>query len=165
MNRKLKKIGDHIWAYEHAMSIAGMKIHLRTTIVKLRSGRLWVHSPSAFSTGLKEELSEIGTVGFIVGASNGHNLWLLEWQAAFPNAVLYVSGGIPKKLKLAEYCVLDNARENIWVEDLSHEFMHDVPFFNESVFLHKRSKSLIVTDFIQHHSSEKPSAITGVITK
>ena len=43
--------------------------------------------------------------------------------------------------------------------------MSGVPFFNESVFLHQKSKSLIVTDFIQNHSDERPSGLAGVVSK
>lgn len=147
------------------MSLAGTRLRLRMTIVRLADGSLWIHSPTALSPPLKKEIDELGPVKFIVEASNGHNLWLREWQDAFPDAVVHVGGGIPKKLKLTNCQVLDDSHENIWEEDLASEYMLGVPFFNESVFLHKKSRSLIVTDLIQNHSDERPSGFAGLVTK
>ena len=161
----MKKIGEDIWVHEDAMTLMGMKLRLRMTIVKLANGGLWIHSPTALSSELKEETAQLGSVRFIVGASNGHNLWLQEWQDAFPDAAIYVSGGIPKKLKLTNYQVLDESGENIWEEDLAREYMHGVPFLNESVFFHKKTKSLIVTDLIQNYSDKKPPGLAGFMAK
>ena len=45
------------------------------------------------------------------------------------------------------------------------EYMPGVPFFNESVFLHKKTKSLNVSDLIQNHSDERLSGLAGLVTK
>lgn len=161
----MKEIGEGIWAHENAMSLAGTQLRLRMTIVKLADGGLWVHSPTALSPELMAEIEKLGSVRFIVGASNGHNIWLCEWQNAYPDAVLYVSGGIPKKLKLTNYQLLDESNNNMWEEDLTREYMPGVPFFNESVFFHEKSKSLIVTDLIQNHSDERPSGLSESVAK
>jgi len=161
----MKKIGEDIWVHEDAMTLMGMKLRLRVTIVKLANGGLWIHSPTALSPELKEEIAQLGSVRFVVGASNGHNLWLQEWQDEFPDAAIYVSGGIPKKLKLTNYQVLDESGENIWEEDLAREYMHGVPFLNESVFFHKKTKSLIVTDLIQNYSDKRPPGLAGLMAK
>ena len=165
MGIEMKEIGEGIWVHEDAMSLAGTQLRLRMTVVKLANGGLWVHSPTALSPELLEETEKLGSVSFIVGASNGHNIWLREWQNAFPDAVLYVSSGIPKKLKLTNYQVLDESNGNIWKEDLVREYMPGVPFFSESVFLHDKTKSLIVSDLIQNHCDKRPSGLAGLLTK
>ena len=93
----MKDLGENIWVHEDVMSLAGSKLRLRMTIVKLLSGNLWVHSPTALSSELKKKIEALGSVKFIVGPNNGHNIWLSEWQDAFPDAALFVTPGIPKK--------------------------------------------------------------------
>ena len=159
------KIGEDIWVHEDAMTLMGMKISLRMTIVKLANGGLWIHSPTALVPELREKTEKLGAVRFIVGASNGHNIWLREWQGAFPDAALYVSSGIPKKLKLTKYQVLDESDEHLWQQDLTRTYMSGVPFFNESVFLHKKTKSLIVTDLIQNYPDKRPPGLAGFMAK
>ncbi|OUS12288.1 methanol oxidase [Gammaproteobacteria bacterium 53_120_T64] len=161
----MKKVGDGIWAHEDSMRLPGMTLRLRMTVIELADGGLWVHSPTAHSPQLADEIHDLGAVQYIVGASNGHNLWLAQWQAAYPDATLYVSAAIPKKLKLSDYKILDDSTENIWASDLDHEYMAGVPLFNESVFLHRASQSFIVSDLIQNHSDDRASGLSGLAAK
>ena len=67
----------------------------------------------------------------------------------FPKAEAWVTPGIPQKLPdLDNYNVL---KENIWIDDFDATSMKKVPKFDETVFYHYKSKSLIVTDLVQNH--------------
>jgi hypothetical protein len=59
-----------------------MRIDLRTTVVKLDDGSLWVHSPTRFREGIREQIEALGEVGHLVAASNGHNQWLCDCPLA-----------------------------------------------------------------------------------
>jgi hypothetical protein len=160
----MRELVENIWVHEDEMVLLGSPLALRMTIVKLVNGQLWVHSPTPISDELVEEIARLGEVGYIVSASNGHNLYLREWIDAFPGAEIVVSGGIPKKLGLkGGFTVLGPGFENIWSDDLDWEYMSGVEFFNESVFLHRKSKSLIVTDFIQNYQIAKPTFVQKYI--
>ena len=164
--QQLKKLGENLWVHETTMPlVAGTRLRLRMTLVKLTDGALWIHSPTALSPELKTEVENLGAVTYIIGPSNSHNLWLQEWHEAYPKATLYVSAGIPKKSALKSYLILDEFYENIWHEDLKHAYLQGASLFNESVFLHLASKSLLVTDLIQNHSDHRPTGIPGFITR
>jgi hypothetical protein len=163
--QQLENRGKNLWLHEDTMPIIGTKLRLRMSIIKLTDGRLWVHSPTALSAELQAEVDQLGPVAFIIGPSNGHNLWLTEWQSAYPNAAMYVSAGITKKLSLQNPQLLDESTKNIWHTDLEHVYLSGATFFNESVFLHKATKSLLVTDIIQNHSDQKPAGIPGLVTR
>lgn len=160
------EIANGIWAHEDAMNMMGTKLRLRMMVIKLSSGELWVHSPTRLSAPLQQAVDALGTVKYIVGPSNGHHLSLSQWQTAYPDAQLYLSPGIPKKQpSLKGYQLLDEEFANIWAEDLDRDYMSGVPFFNESVFLHKASQSLIVTDLVQNHSDPRPPGLAGLVTR
>jgi len=164
--QQLEKLGENLWVHEDTMSlVANAQLRLRMCIVKLLNGGLWIHSPTALSPELKAEVETLGTVDFIIGPSNGHNLWLRDWHEAYPNAAVYVSAGIPKKVPLKSYQILDESYDNIWHADLAYLYLPGVPFFNESVFLHQTTKSLLVTDLIQNHSDPRPPGLPGFITR
>lgn len=94
----------------------------------------------------------LGPASVILAPSNGHNLWLRAWHDAYPDANVHVSAGIPKKLPaLGGYLLLDEASDPPWSADLEQQMLRGVPFFDECVFLHKASRSLIVTDLVQNH--------------
>ncbi|WP_299017600.1 DUF4336 domain-containing protein [uncultured Photobacterium sp.] len=161
----MRKIGDDLWVHDDSMKMVGTRLGLRMTVAKLTGGGVWVHSPTAISPELRREIDEIGTVECIVAASNAHNLWLQDWCEAYPDADVYVSAGIPRKVPLSKYHILQRGMENPWEADFDWETMPSVPMFNETVFLHKKTSSVIVTDLIQNYSDELPSGFAGVMTK
>jgi hypothetical protein len=147
------------------MRLAGTTLRLRMTVIRLSDGKLWIHSPTELTDRLREEVRSLGQVGYIVAANNQHNLWASQWQEAAPEARLFVATRIPAKLDLSEYALLDASLVNPWQEDLEHQFLGGVPIFDESVFLHKSSQSLMVTDLVQNHSDERQSGLAGFLQR
>ncbi len=164
--QQLKKVGENLWVHEDTMSlVANTQLRLRMCIAKLADGGLWVHSPTALTPELKAEIATLGMVNFIIGPSNGHHLWIRDWLEVYPNASVHVSAGIPKKVALKNYQILDESHENIWHPDLAHIYLPGASMFSESVFLHKATRSMLVTDLIQNHSDPSPSGLPGFITR
>ncbi|PSW20766.1 DUF4336 domain-containing protein [Photobacterium sanctipauli] len=157
----MQQIGENIWAREDSMKMMGSKLGLRMTIIRLSDGSVWLHSPTALSDELKQQIDAIGPVKAIVAASDNHSKWLQEWCDAYPDADAYVSAGIPRKVPLSNYHIIQQGMENPWQDDLIWATMPSVPFFNETVFFHEKSGSLIVTDMIQNHPENKATGLAG----
>lgn len=161
----MQKIDDAIWVHGDSMRLMATSLGLRMTVVRLADGSLWVHSPTALTSELLAELEQLGPVSCIVAASNGHNRWVKQWSEAFPDARLYVSCGVGQKLNLVDYYCLDDADASPWPEDFELQFIGGVPFFSETVFLHKPSASLVVTDLVQNHSDAGGPGVDGLVKK
>lgn len=162
----MRQIDDNIWVHEDSMNMLGAPLGLRMTVVRLSTGGLWVHSPTALSAALQQQVDALGEVHYLVAASNNHSKWLQDWCEAYPEAEVYVSAGIPCKVPLSNYHILQQGMENVWAEDLAWETMPSVPLFNETVFYHVPSQSLIVTDFIQHYPEQDVyDGMVGMMTK
>jgi hypothetical protein len=158
-------VAENLWVHEDTIKLLLVPFGLRTTVVRLTGGRLWVHSPTPLLSNLKDELEPLGSVAYIVGAANGHNISLRQWHAAYAEAELYVSPGIPRRIDIQNYTLLDDSFVNPWLPELVHQYIAGVPYFDESVFFHAASKSLIVTDFVQDHSGAIPGGLAGVIKR
>lgn len=162
----MRQLHDDLWVHEDSMKLGPVDLRLRVTIARLNGGGLWVHSPTALTAELKNQVDELGSVTAIVAASNAHNLWLEEWASAYPDATAYVARGIPKKRpNLAGARVIDEGTAAIWSTEFQHQLMSGVPFLDESVFLHRPSKSLIVTDLVQNHHGQETTGFARVMTK
>jgi hypothetical protein len=162
----IRELATNIWVHDDELKLPGASLGLRMTVVRLNDGNLWVHSPTAISEELIAETNNLGAVAHIVGPNNAHNLYLKEWLDHYPEAQLYVSPGIPKKLKLSgNYIEMGQAFDNPWADDLARVYMPGVSFFDESVFLHKESKSLILTDFIMNFDLENPTFIQRTVLR
>tara|TARA_S200000501_G_C20703372_1_gene690606 strand:+ start:178 stop:804 length:627 start_codon:yes stop_codon:yes gene_type:complete len=145
----MKKLATNIWIHDHVTHLEdGRKLPLRLTAVQLSNKKLWIHAPTPLSNILKIQLSNIGDVGYLFSGNNLHNMFFMDWVETYPQAEAWVTPGIPEKLpNLDNYSVL---KENIWTDDFDATSMKEVPKFDETVFYHYASKSLIVTDLVQN---------------
>jgi hypothetical protein len=158
----MRKIDDGLWVHEDSMKL----LTLRMTVVQLSNGGLWVHSPTALSVELKRQVDDIGRVVAVVAPNNVHNLWLEEWLSAYPDATAFVARGIPKKLPaLRGHSFIDEQARLQWSEDLDVEVMTGVPMFDECLFLHRSSRSLIVTDLVHNYRGRENQGFAKLITK
>ena len=162
----MRQIGDEIWVHEDSMKMLGTKLGLRMTIVRLQDGQLWVHSPTAISTSLQQEINTLGSVRYLIAPNNHHSKWLQDWIDVYPDAEVYVSAGIPRKVPLSNYHILQRGMENVWQDDLEWQTMPSVPTLNETIFFHSRSSSLIVTDLVQNYPEKtNKSGFAGAMSK
>lgn len=162
----MRQLHEALWVHEDSMKLGPVDLALRMTVVRLAAGGLWVHSPTALSAQLKSQVDELGLVRAVLGPSNGHNLWLQEWADAYPEATTYVTPGIPKKLPgLSGFALLDGQTAATWTDDFESEVMGGVPLFDECVFLHRASRSLIVTDLVHNYRGQEQSGFAKVMTK
>lgn len=139
------------------------------TVVRLADGSLWLHSPVPSSASLRSRLSELGEVRFVVAPNRMHHLFVTDWIDAFPQAQLFGAPGLrAKRRDLKNLRELGMQAEPEWQEDLEQVFFEGVPISNETVWLHRASRTLILTDLCQWWQGELPfparlyARITGV---
>lgn len=162
----MNTISENLWTHNDKMTLGAVPLHLRMTVIKLNNGELWLHSPTRISDSLMQSVNALGTLAYIIAPNNGHNLWLKEWVQAYPNAKVYVSRGIPKKLPtLGDYIIIEEQSALPWQDEIELASMPSVNFFDEQVFFHKASRSLIVTDLVQNHANEKVDGIKAKVSQ
>ncbi len=138
----------------------------RMTIIKLSDDSLWLHSPVALNTKLKHLVDDLGTVGNIVAPNIFHHLSLGEWSEKYPHADLWAAPGLEKKRKDLRFTgVLQNVPESQWKNDIDQCYFQGSLVFNEVVFFHKLSKTLILTDLIQNHDPNKENWFWKLVKK
>ena len=94
---QLHQIQNDIWMYEGSeVDFYGFPFTTRMTVVRLCNGDLWIHSPEKINNDLKEELSNIGKVKYLISPNKLHHLFLQEWIDAYPTAKKHSSPGLSK---------------------------------------------------------------------
>ena len=152
MTAQLQHVGEEIWVYEgNTVSFYGFPFPTRMTIVRLRSSDLWIHSPEKINEGLKDELSDIGEVRYLVSPKKLHHLFLPEWIREYPKATTYASPGLARKRNDIRFDVeLCEMAEDEWAEDISQTIFAGSLVMEEVIFFHMRSSTLILTDLIEN---------------
>jgi len=143
----LTALADDLWVAARPLPIFVGDIGARMTVVRLRDGSLWLHSPVALDDELRADLDALGPVRWLVGPSKFHHLFLAEFARAYPEATLCAAPGLEEKRKdLAFEIILDGPAPVDWRKDLAMELFAGAPLMNEIVFLHRPSRTLILTD-------------------
>ncbi len=162
----MKRLHDSLWIQDDDGTMAGLRLRRRATVVQLAGGGLWVYSPTPLTPSLQSELASIDDVAYLVAPSNGHCSWIGDWANAYPSAEMHVAKGIPSKFsKLRVDRILTPTVEARWALDLEQSTMVGAPLFDESVFLHKASRSLIVADLIQNHHRKDQRGVGKLIAR
>ena len=175
-------VPDTIWTFDQKFGILNVQVPLRMTVVKLKSGGLFVYNPVAATPEcvdlLKELIQKHGPLKHIIVGSVAlehkayagvlaqkfpqADVWLAPGQYSFPVNLPNPFLGYPiGRTKTIPERPDDAPKE--WTE--TFDFLTLGPFksrdgcFSETVFRHKESKTLIVTDTVLEVTEEVPEIL------
>jgi hypothetical protein len=119
------------------------ELPVRTVVVKVGAGAVLISPGSQL---LDEQYRTPWPITDIVAPNNFHTAGVVKAQRHFPQAILWGCEGAPEKHSHLAWQKLFGRDVWPYEEELSAFPIHGIPSVNETVFLHKPSKSLIVTD-------------------
>jgi Domain of unknown function (DUF4336) len=154
---ELRDIAEGLWVCDRAFSTLGVQSSLRMVVIRLGSGELFLHSPVALNDRLKQELDALGPVRHVVAPNMAHHLFISPYSKAFPDATLWGAPGLKEKVPaLPLHRVLSEATDAPWSRELDQLIVAGIPRINEVAFLHRPSRSLLLTDLAIHfpHSQQ-----------
>jgi hypothetical protein len=146
----------------------GIMFTTRMTVVKLTDGSVWVESPVPVSFDTLQRITELGPVRYIVAATPRHVWRLEEWNTLFPEAQLWMSRPTPLTLKkghLPISGILGDVPDPGWADDFDQCVFRGSPLFDEVLFYHKESRTVILDDLIQTHLPAKGKPIRNALIK
>ncbi len=153
----LSPLAPDLWELNAPLSIVGMAIGHRLTVARLADGSLWLHSPVAHSAALAEALIPLGRVAHIVAPNAIHDTYLEGWFAAYPQARFHGARGFAKfrpDLKFTD--TLGDTPDPAWAVTFDQHGLRGIPRLNEVAFLHRASRTLILTDLIFNLGPDMP---------
>ncbi len=152
MKKQLEQIGKEIWIYDGStVNFYGFPFPTRMTVIRLRNGNLWVHSPEKLNINLKNELAALGKVKYLISPNKLHHLFLSEWITEYPEAILYAETALFSKRKDIKFdAELTEKAEAEWSEEIYQTIFRGSPAMEEVVFFHVLSSTLILTDLIEN---------------
>ncbi len=161
----LRELDQDIWVIDHDLSMLGLKVGTRTTLVRLSSGDLFMHSPGPLTVSLAQQIDALGAVRCIVAPNRFHHLYVAENAKAYQAASVHLAPGLEKKRKDLSYNeVLGDTPSPIWAQDIDQIHFEGAPTFDEVVFLHRASRTLITAD-LAFNFGHAPSFVTRLFLK
>jgi len=143
----LQKLDENLWVVAAPQRFLGLPIGTRMTVVQLKGGGLFLHSPVPLTPELQAGLAALGEVSAIACPNRYHHLHVKGYMETFPQAQVYAAPGLPKKRKdLRFHGVLGEKAPRLWEKDLEQTLIKGMPALSEVVFFHPASRTLISTD-------------------
>ena len=153
----LKPIAPALWELNAPMTVVGMQLGHRMTVARLPDATLWLHSPVAWSTELGAELAALGPIAHVVAPNAMHDTYLEGWFAAYPHVRFHGAPGIASvRSDLRFTDTLGDVAEPAWAGVFDQLVLQGMPRLNEVVFLHRASRTLIVTDLTFNLGPDMP---------
>lgn len=157
----LKQVDDNIWIVDgDNISFFGLPFPTRMTVIKLKNGDLFLHSPTTLTPKLLSEIKALGVVKHLVSPNWIHYAYIDQWQAAFDNTIAWASPNVRARAKKAKSKVvfdrdLGETAPADWADEVKQIIVHGSKIHVEVVFFHKSSKTLILTDLIENFEASK----------
>ena len=150
--------GHELWTVEYDFFTFGLHFPGRMTVVRLPSGDLWLVNPVPVDDALAIELDRLGPVKWLVGPNRFHHVHIAQVKGRYRDARVFGAPGLPEKRQdLAFDGTLGDEPHEAWQDVIQQVVLRSIPSFNEVVFFHKPSKTLIGTDLVMNvHSAKGP---------
>lgn len=159
----LERIADEIWQARHDLVTFGVHFPGRMTTIRLPDGALMLISPVPIDDALAARLAELGEVRHIVAPNLFHHLHLRGAIDRYPEARVYGAPGFPAKRKDVRFDeILGNDAPAAWRDVVAQRLVEGAATVNEVAFLHRPSRSLVVTDLVFNFRSWN-TWLTGVV--
>lgn len=163
---RLVTVDDHLcWVESSLKLMPGVDLPIRATALRDTDGSVTLISPVADTAAWWPQLTAWGPVRRVVAPNGFHHLHLLPALAALPEAELWASAPLRTKRS-------DLPTATHWLEgpgpialtpELTGYFVNGMPDFQEWVWLHAPSRTLVVTDLVFHIL--QPGFALGLVTR
>jgi hypothetical protein len=153
----LKPLADGLWSWPSTIRVGPIALPRRAVLARLTDGSLWVHSPNALDEAVRAEVDALGPVAHVVAPNQFHHAWLDAWRAAYPDAVVHGARGLAEKKPEYRFDrVLGAEPDPAWADLFDQRVIGGAAKINEVAFLHRPSRTLLLTDTCFNVGHEAP---------
>uniref|UniRef100_A0A7N0SW89 T4P13.26 protein n=1 Tax=Kalanchoe fedtschenkoi TaxID=63787 RepID=A0A7N0SW89_KALFE len=167
-----------IWLFEQeqALGFSSVSTNIRMTVIKLKSGGLWVHAPIAPTKECIQLVKELGApVEYIVLPTFAyeHKIFVGPFSRKFPRAQIWVAPrqwSWPLNLPLEFFGIFraktlkDGDLSTPWADEIEQKVLSSpevgIGPYVEVAFYHKPSRTLLVTDAVIFVPRQPPECIS-----
>ena len=149
-----KRIADDLWMFAYPLKMLGADLRRNVTIIRLRSGKLVIHSTGPFSPEDVARIREIGEPGWILDGILRHDTFAQEGRAAFPNIPYLAPEGFSKEVRFPTQPIVPAPAE--WDGELLALEIQGAPIARDIAMLHVPSRTLILTELLFNFSGSEP---------
>jgi len=147
----LTPITRNIWGFEHDHFMpGGLHFRGRTTVLRLPSGGLLLHSPNPVCDPLAAELEALGPVEVLVAPNSQHHVHFGPATERWPDARRWGAPTLVEARADLHFHHTLGRDTPAWGTVFTPHTIAGIPWLDETVFFHAETGSLVVTDLFFH---------------
>ncbi|MBS2036944.1 hypothetical protein JST97_18280 [bacterium] len=155
MRSHRRQLDQRLWTVDYPDHRAGgLRLGARTTLIETEQG-LWVHSPGPPGP----HLSDLAAPFALIAPNSLHYLYIAETSRSFPLAQVFAPPELLAKVPLQAQLLTSSPSA-----DIEYLPLDGLGSLGEWVFLHRPSRTLIVTDLV-FHLKDSPDFWTRLIMR
>ena len=147
----MNKLADNLWVLPYPLRLLGGNLRPTVTIVRLISNELVIHSTGPFTPDEITAVSRLGKPGWLLDAMLRHDTFARHGRQSFPGIPYLAPDGFGKTVGFATEPL--TPAPAAWGNELSVLCLEGLPSFQEHVFIHHPSRTLIVADLLFNFGS------------
>lgn len=158
----MQTFGQNIWIMDgddvHMFGV--LPFTTRMTVVRLETGGIWLHSPVSPTVERRRAIDQLGPIEHLIAPNKIHSLGIKPWKSFYGSARVWASPAFKKRHPDIDVdAMLANDVETTWSREIDHCTIDGHSVLDEVEFLHRPSRTLILTDLIQKHDRAGNSLI------
>jgi len=165
------KFSDDIFFLEQSQTFVNVSVNIRSTVIRLKNGDLFVHAPVAPTPECVSLIKELGEVAYVVLPVTAieHKVYMARFASLFPKAKIYVAPGqfswpvdIPLGFRVDGVLTEENKKSMPFIDEIDYTGWIFRPFtgsISEVAFFHRKSRTLLVTDAIIWIDDQPPEIL------
>ncbi len=153
----VNNIAENLWSLHYKLPLLGEYLGRNVTIIRLSSGELVIHSTGPFSPEDVAAIHAVGKPAYLVEALTLHDTFAKEGRAAFPGIPYLAPEGFSETVGFPTETL--HLAPEAWAGELDVLELAGKSSGKEFVFLHRPSRTLIVTDLLFNVESDAPLGV------
>jgi hypothetical protein len=147
-------IAENLWLLAYPLPKLGMNLRRNVTIIRLKSGDLVIHSTGPFSPADVAEITALGRPAWIVDSMLHHDTFAKEGREAFPGIPYLAPPGFSELVDISTEPIVPPPAA--WGSELQVLPVPGMPGYDEHIFFHEPTRTLIVADLVFNFGPHEP---------
>lgn len=147
-----RQIAPDVAVLRFPLRALGIDFGRNVTLLRLRDGRLVIHSTAPFSARAIDAIRRFGEPAWLVEATLMHDTFAKEARTAFPGIPYLAPAGFAKVSGLAIEPL--TSPPSAWADEIDVLPIAGLRKPNEHAFFHRNSRTLVLADLLFHFPAE-----------
>ena len=147
-------LAENLWLLAYPLKMLGADLRRNVTLIRLRSGKLVIHSTAPFTTFDVAAIHTLGEPAWLLDGILRHDTFASEGRLAFPGIPYLAPEGFSEVVGFATTPIVPAPVE--WDGELLALEIQGAPEARDTALLHVPSRTLILTELVFNFGSDEP---------